>query len=96
MKPVGEGLEPLDGHGGARFIVIAKDQPQYEPLPSLVYPDGRVMTEWEPTEEERGRIAKGERVRLSVWMYPQPCGACGVTPRPTLQPVLVEITGEGE
>jgi hypothetical protein len=83
VKPVGEGLEPLDGQGGARFRVIAKDQPQYDPLPALLFPDGRVVTEWEPTEEERARIAAGERIRLSVWTFNSP-----------LQPVLLEVTEE--
>jgi hypothetical protein len=83
VRPVGEGLEPLGGQGGARYVVIAKDQPEYVPLPALVHPDGRVVTEWEPTEEERAALVRGERVRLTTWTFGLP-----------LQPVLLEITEE--
>jgi hypothetical protein len=37
------------------FVEIAKDQPEYRTLPALVYRDGKVLTEWTLTEEERRR-----------------------------------------
>lgn len=74
MKPVTP--PPIEG---THAIVIASDQPEYQPLPSAVDAEGRVITEWEPTEEERAAIAAGGRVRLTIWTFRQP-----------LQPVLVE------
>ena len=66
-----------------RSVILAKDQPQYDPLPALVYNDGRVLTEWTFTEEERERIIRGENLRLWVW-------TCG---RP-FPPVALQITDE--
>lgn len=64
-----------------RSIVLAKDSPQYAPLPALVFADGKVCTEWALSEEERQRLIAGERIRLWVW----PCGqAC--------PPVALQIT----
>jgi hypothetical protein len=76
-------VEPAALHEGAALVVIAKDQPEYLPLPASVSPDGVVMTEWEPTAEELARLMNGGRVRL--WIY---------TFRNPLQPVSVEVTGE--
>jgi hypothetical protein len=67
----------------ARAIVIAKDQPEYIPLPALVFPDGKLVTEWTLTEEERTRLIRGENIRLWVWTFGQP-----------LQPVMLEVTSE--
>jgi hypothetical protein len=79
MKPVD--LAALAADPEPRFVVIAKDQPQYEPLPALVYNDGKVCTEWDLTEEERLRLVGGERIRLWVWTHGLP-----------LQPVALEVT----
>ena len=46
----------------ARHVVFAKDQPEYIPLPALVFEDGKIMTEWSLTETERLRLIAGERV----------------------------------
>jgi hypothetical protein len=64
-------------------VIIAKDQPEYDPLPALIYTDGRVLTEWSLTEEERGRLIAGERIRLWVWTFNHP-----------LQPLQIEVTDE--
>lgn len=72
--------EPPVLHEGASLIVIAKDQPQYAPLPASVGPDGLVMTEWEPTAEELARLLDGGRVRIWIHTYGQP-----------LQPLNVEV-----
>lgn len=78
MDPVE--LFPVEG---TRPIVFAADQPQYRPLPALIYPEGVVRTEWRLTEEERQRIAAGENLRLWVWTFGQ-----------ALQPVALEVTDE--
>ncbi len=79
MKPVDLSAQAADPE--PRSIVIAKDQPEYDPLPALVFQDGKVLTEWELTEDERKRLIDGERVRLWVWTFGRP-----------LQPVMLEIT----
>lgn len=66
-----------------RFVLIAKDQPEYTPLPALVFRDGKVLTEWTFTEAERQAIARGENLRLWIWTFGQP-----------LQPISLEVTSE--
>lgn len=79
-----QAVEQIDiGLETARAVTFAKDQPPYDPLPALVYPDGTVLTEWTFTEEERQRIARGENLRLWIWPFGRP-----------LQPVSLEITNE--
>lgn len=68
---------------GAQRVVFAKDQPEYIPLPALVFPDGTILTEWQPSEEERAAIARGENIRLWIWTYGR-----------TLQPVALDVTDE--
>lgn len=72
-------MELIDGD--AKAVVFAKDQPEYIPLPAVVYPDGKILTEWQPTEDERQRLARGEHVRLWIWTFGKP-----------LQPVMLEVT----
>jgi len=79
MEPIESGL----GDPSAQRVVFAKDQPEYAPLPALVFPDGKVCTEWRPTEDERARILAGENIRLWIWTYGRP-----------LQPVALEVTCE--
>lgn len=79
MDPV----EQLAVDDTARAVTFAKDQPEYSPLPALLYPDGKVLTEWTFTEEERQRIARGENLRLWIWTFGK-----------ALQPVALEITNE--
>lgn len=80
-------MNPIDVEAMAgptsRYVVIAKDQPQYRPLPALLFTDGKIMTEWQLTEEERERILRGENIRLWIWTHGRP-----------LQPVAIEVTSE--
>jgi hypothetical protein len=66
-----------------RFVEIAKDQPEYLTLPAFVFNDGKVLTEWKPSEAERAAIARGENIRLWIWTFGRP-----------LQPVALEVTSE--
>lgn len=84
---------PLDAD--TRAITFAKDQPEYTPLPALVYKDGKILIEWAFTEEERARIAKGETLRHWIWKphfilcpHCQQLGPC------LLQPTMLEVTDE--
>jgi hypothetical protein len=83
MKAVA--LDALAADPDSRPVVFAKDQPEYEPLPALIFSDGKVLTEWQLTEEERARILAGENIRLWIWTCGQP-----------LQPVALEITGKDD
>lgn len=68
---------------GTRAITFARDQPEYQPLPALLYEDGKVLTEWAFSEEERAAIAKGENLRLWIWTFGRP-----------LQPIALHLTDE--
>lgn len=65
---------------GARLVVLAKDQPQYDPLPAAVCPDGLVMTEWALSAEDLAAVVRGGRVRLWTWTFGEP-----------FQPVALEV-----
>lgn len=81
MTPVA--LPELAADPEPRYVEIAKYQTEYAPLPALVFRDGKVLTEWELTEDERIRLIRGERLRLWIW-------TCGER----LQPVALEVTSE--
>ena len=76
-------------------VVFGEGQPEYTPLPALLYPDGTILIEWTFTEEERHRIAQGETIRHWIWKPArQQCAQCGaITPVP-LQPQQLEVTDE--
>jgi hypothetical protein len=79
MKPVNVDLVVPQGWSE---VVYAKDQPEYIPLPTLKCVDGRAVSRWEPTPEERAKIAAGADVYLTVHTFNQP-----------LQPVLLTVNG---
>lgn len=64
-------------------VVYAKDQYEYSPLPARKTEEGRVITEWSLTDEERRRIAHGENIRLTLLTFNRP-----------LQPIILEVTSE--
>lgn len=71
---------PTSGEGP--LIEIAKNQPEYQTLPSRIAWDGLVTTEWEPTAEELAMLMRGGRVRIQILTFNQP-----------LQPLKVEVVG---
>lgn len=89
MKPVEQ--FPYEG---STAVTFAKDQPQYDPLPALVFQDGAVLTEWELSEEERAAILAGENIRLWIWLHPHRCPRCSHVDAPRLQPVALALTDE--
>lgn len=62
-------MKPLNFEGAN--VTFAKDQPQYIQLPAYLDEDGTVITEWEFSDEERARIAKGENIRISTLTFNQ-------------------------
>lgn len=79
MKPA-----EIDGEAprGWEKVVYAKDQPEYIPLPALRSVDGRVVSRWILTEDERRLVAAGADIYLSVHTFNGP-----------LQPVLLTVDG---
>ncbi len=66
MKPVSP---VIPGHSE---VVYAKDQPQYNPLPSIKQPDGCVVTRWTMPWPERFQILFTGSVYLEVMTFNQP------------------------
>jgi hypothetical protein len=62
-------------------VVYAADQPQYQPLPAFKCVNGKVLTRWELTDEERKLIAEQGYIFLAVSTFNQP-----------LQPVYLSAT----
>lgn len=69
-RPVCEGLELYEKTLGGP----ENNQPEYIPLPVLRSPDGRVMSRWTLTDEERKAVAGGADVCLMLY------GCHGQTP----------------
>lgn len=64
-------------------VVIAKDQPEYEPLPAHVYPNdraGRITCCWELTDEELADLLRTKRIWHTVMTFGQ-----------SLQPQLLQV-----
>jgi len=80
MKPV----EPIGAPG--ELVVIAKDQPEYQPLPSHVdlVDVGTVYTRWQLSWRERLAVALGRHIDLNVLTFGRP-----------LQPLQISVEGLG-
>ena len=64
-------------------VVFGKDQPEYEPLPALVFQDGEVMTCWKFSWKELLKVFFTRKIYLSVQTFRQP-----------LQPVFISVDKE--
>jgi hypothetical protein len=78
VSPVIPGMEGLD-------VIYAKDQPEYNPLPTVRSSDGKVTSRWAFTPAEKEAIANGAELYLTLWTFGQP-----------LQPVLMAIANESQ
>ena len=67
---------------GTESHILAKDQPQYRPLPVALLPgmEGRMISRWTLTPEERAAIAAGEDLYLEQLTFGRP-----------LQPILPTV-----
>jgi hypothetical protein len=79
MEPVKPELTLPEGW---HEVIFAEHQPQYTPLPVALRVDGRLVSRWRPTEDERKAIAEGKDVFLTVLTFNEP-----------LQPVLLTVGG---
>lgn len=66
----------------SKVVVYAEHQPEYENLPSIRTPDGRVVSQWRPSDEELKMLFAGHPITLVVWTHNQP-----------LQPVALAVGG---
>ena len=64
-----------------RATIIRGNDSDIKDLPALIWKDGTVMTEWQPTEGERVALLAGENIRLWVMTGGKP-----------LQPIILEVT----
>jgi hypothetical protein len=67
---------------GVREVAYAEHQPQYRTLPSLVTPDGRVISQWMPDPNDLELLKNGVPVTLVLHTFHQP-----------LQPIILCVGG---
>lgn len=67
---------------GSREVDYAKDQPQYQTLPSIQTLDGKVASQWLPDANELELLNRGVPVTLVYWTFGRP-----------LQPVSLMVGG---
>lgn len=79
---------------GSHRIVFGEGQPEYIPLPAAVFPDGKVMTEFELSAVDLATLMNGGRVRLWIWCFPTACHKCAAVNGPKLQPVMLETVND--
>lgn len=69
MKPASPVYEPSEDRWGVKEVVFAKNQPQYKPLPALLFTDGLVVTRWELSFWERVKVALTGSIFVSVLTF---------------------------
>lgn len=79
MIPVDLDLHPQVPNGTVK-VVFAKDQPQYNPLPSLRTPDGRVVSRWKLEPNDLLLIQNGVDIYLTLHTFNEP-----------LQPIMLTV-----
>ncbi|MGE0227778.1 MAG: hypothetical protein AB7I38_11065 [Dehalococcoidia bacterium] len=84
MKPEFIPAEELQHVQPYELLLIGANQPEYEPLPAVMFPgpEGRMVTRWRPSLDERRAIMDGACVELAVMTFNEP-----------LQPVLLGVQG---
>lgn len=65
-------------------VIYAADQPQYQPLPAFKCVNGKILTRWELTEDEKKLVCEQGYLYLAVSTFNQP-----------LQPVYLSATPPG-
>lgn len=83
MTPVSPVILGLEDHE----ILIAKDQPEYIPLPALRLngPEKPVMSRWRLTPEEKLKIEQGGDIVLTLLTFGSP-----------LQPICLEVVSSDD
>jgi len=76
--PVKISLSESPNFNSGQEVVYAANQLEYYPLPTIRFPEGLVVSKWEPTLEERERIYNGGNIYLGLLTFGSP-----------LQPILL-------
>lgn len=60
-------MQPVDQFEleGTRHAII--NHAAGRSFPALVFPDGKILTEWAFSDEERAAVARGENLRVWIW-----------------------------
>ena len=82
MNPIEPQPEQFLLPAGTRAVRVAEHQPEYITLPSLVTPDGRIASQWMPTENELALLNNRVPVTLVIHTFNQP-----------LQPIQITVGG---
>lgn len=82
MEPIKPNADLFVLPAGTREAKYAEHQPEYRTLPSLVTPDGKVISAWKPDADELARLNKGEPITLVCYTFNRP-----------LQPVCLAVGG---
>lgn len=53
-------------------VVYAKDQPEYQPLPSIKLEDGSILTRWMLSEDEKQQVLEQGYIYLEVLTFNKP------------------------
>jgi hypothetical protein len=78
MQPVSP---VIPGSDIDEVVYAAEGQPQYRPLPAFKCLDGKILTRWEMSEEEKRIVFEQGYIYLAVSTFNQP-----------LQPVMLAVT----
>jgi hypothetical protein len=53
-------------------VTFGENQPDYEPLPALMFPDGEVLTCWQLSDEEIENIVKTKKIYIKQLTFKKP------------------------
>lgn len=65
-------VSPVIPDANADEVVYAKDQPEYQPLPSIKLADGAILTRWMLSEEEKRIVTEQGFIYLEVLTFNRP------------------------
>ena len=82
MDPVKPDRSAFQLPSSTRETIYATDQPEYIPLPTLKLEDGRVVSQWMPSQDEIDALLGGEPVTLVLYTFGDP-----------LQPIILTVGG---
>ena len=69
MNPIDPRIDPALVPPNSKAVVMGEHQPEFLDLPSVRTPDGKIITRWTFTEEERLSILRGGDIYLTVYSY---------------------------
>lgn len=66
-----------------------------DPLPCTKEADGRTISVWEPTDDERRAIAAGQNIELHVWQQPPAPVGLALTPAKAIPRPTADLFPKG-